>query len=329
MRTRLVGTVMLLSLIIALRAWAGWDEGNVAYARGDYATAVREFFSLAQQGDANAQFNLGAMYTHGQGVPQDYAQALTWYRRAADQGYAIAQFNLGGMYTHGQGVPQDYAQALTWYRRAADQGDTGAQSNLGTMYANGQGVPQDYAQALTWYRRAAAQGAATGQFNLGVMYAQGQGVPQDYQQAYFWYNLAAAHLSPPEREKAISNRDNSATRLTPAQLAQAQAQARAWQPKPETPGALSYPRTSPSGPSVEDLVNAGLSSPRTLPSPPQVLPLVWRVQERLKAVGFDPGPVDGAFGPKTRDALRWFQNTKGLLPTGDLDKKTLDALGVR
>ena len=34
-------------------------------------------------------------------------------------------------------------------------------------------------------------------------------------------------------------------------------------------------------------------------------------------------------GPQTQEALRWFQNAKGLLPTGDLDKRTLDVLGVR
>jgi peptidoglycan hydrolase-like protein with peptidoglycan-binding domain len=34
-------------------------------------------------------------------------------------------------------------------------------------------------------------------------------------------------------------------------------------------------------------------------------------------------------GPQTQQALRWFQNAQGLLPTGDLDEKTLNALEVR
>ena len=67
-------------------------------------------------------------------MPQDYAAAVSWYRKAADQGDANAQYNLGIMYDNGQGVPQDYAAAAAWYRKAADQGDARGQSNLGLMY---------------------------------------------------------------------------------------------------------------------------------------------------------------------------------------------------
>ncbi len=56
-----------------------------AYQRGDYATALREFRRLAEQGDAEAQFNLGSMYYHGYGVPQDYVQAHMWYKLAASR----------------------------------------------------------------------------------------------------------------------------------------------------------------------------------------------------------------------------------------------------
>ena len=58
----------------------------------------------ADQGDANAQFNLGVMYDFGEGVPKDDAEAVEWYRLAAEQGYANAQFNLGLMYANGEGV---------------------------------------------------------------------------------------------------------------------------------------------------------------------------------------------------------------------------------
>ena len=68
----------------------------------------------AEGGDAIAQFNLGAMYDNGQGVPQDVAEALKWYRLAADQGQADAQFNLGVMYYNGQGVPKDLIEAYAW-----------------------------------------------------------------------------------------------------------------------------------------------------------------------------------------------------------------------
>ncbi len=67
---RLVLTFAIL-IGLAAPAWAGFAEGVAAYMRGDYATALRELRPLAEQGDANAQFNLGLMYDDGRGVPQD------------------------------------------------------------------------------------------------------------------------------------------------------------------------------------------------------------------------------------------------------------------
>ena len=62
---------------------------------------------------------------------QDDAEAVRLYRLAADQGHADAQYNLGVMYANGQGVAQDDAEAVRLYRLAADQGDADAQYNLG------------------------------------------------------------------------------------------------------------------------------------------------------------------------------------------------------
>jgi TPR repeat protein len=63
-------------------------------------------------------------------VPQDYAEAAQWYRKAADQGNAEAQGNLGSLYEDGRGVPKDYAEATKWYHKAADQGNQHAQIAL-------------------------------------------------------------------------------------------------------------------------------------------------------------------------------------------------------
>ena len=88
---------------------------------------------------------------------QVYAEAVSWYRIAADQGDADAQYNLGTMYRDGEGVPRDYAEALKWFRKAAVQGDARAQASLGIMYTIGSGVPQDYVLALMWSNLAASQ----------------------------------------------------------------------------------------------------------------------------------------------------------------------------
>ena len=59
--------------------------------REDHETAYKLFLPLAEQGNADAQSNLGLMYESGRGVPQDYKEAIKWYRLAADQGFARAQ----------------------------------------------------------------------------------------------------------------------------------------------------------------------------------------------------------------------------------------------
>ena len=162
----------------------------------------------------------------------DYATALKIYRPLAEQGNASAQTALGVIYEHGQGVPQDFRQALLWYIEAAYQGDPDAQSNLGAMYANGWGVPQDYAQAVVWYRQAGERWNAGAQRNLGLMYEHGQGVPQDYVSAHMWLNLAAASRAPDPavRDQAAKERDMLAAKMTPAQIAEAQRLANKWKP---------------------------------------------------------------------------------------------------
>jgi uncharacterized protein len=168
-----------------------FDDGDAAFERGDYVTAMRLWRPLADQGRVVAQTNLGVMYEKGQGVPQDYAAAVSWYRKAADQGFVASQHFLGNRYLNGQGVPQDYAAAMSWFRKAADQGYAAAQASLGIMYEKGQGGTLDYATAVSLFRKAADQGNAAGQYKLGTLYEEGQGVPQDYAAAVGWFRKAA------------------------------------------------------------------------------------------------------------------------------------------
>ena len=55
---------------------------------------------------------------------------MKWYRKAAEQGQVDAQYNLGSFYRKGWGVPKDYAEAVKWYRKAAEQGDEDAKAAL-------------------------------------------------------------------------------------------------------------------------------------------------------------------------------------------------------
>ena len=85
---------------------------------------VKSWRLAADQGFADAQFNLGAAYYFGKGVAQDYVESAKWNRKAADQGHVLAQLNLGFAYGQGKGVPQDYAEAHKWFNLAAAAGNT-------------------------------------------------------------------------------------------------------------------------------------------------------------------------------------------------------------
>ena len=89
----------------------------------DDVSDFRENLQAAEQGDAQAQFNLGVVYANGRGVRQDDAEAVRWYRQAAAQGFAAAQTLLGMMYENGRGVRQDLALAQEWFGKACQNGD--------------------------------------------------------------------------------------------------------------------------------------------------------------------------------------------------------------
>jgi len=105
------------------------QDAHDAYERGDYKTAYKIILPLAEEGYINYQFNLGIMYSEGQGVPQDYDEAIKLYRLAAEQRLVNAQYKLGMMYSKGQ-VQHDYDEAIKWFRLAAEQGDVAAKSQL-------------------------------------------------------------------------------------------------------------------------------------------------------------------------------------------------------
>jgi len=86
-----------------------------AYERKDFATALGVWRPLAEQGNAEAETLLGAMYWSGEGVSRDHRMAARLYLRAAEKGYARAQNDIGFMYGFGEGVPPlDNVQAYKW-----------------------------------------------------------------------------------------------------------------------------------------------------------------------------------------------------------------------
>jgi hypothetical protein len=131
----------------------------------------------AENGNADALFNLGLCYANGKGLdPEDAVQAVEYYRQAAAKGHAEALCQLGFCYDTGKGVAPDAVQAVEFYRQAAAKGHTGALCLLGFCYDTGKGVAPDAVQAMEYYRQAAAKGYERTQYNLGACYANGKGV---------------------------------------------------------------------------------------------------------------------------------------------------------
>ena len=155
-----------------------------------YIQSVEELRSLALQGDASAQYNLGLYYANGTGVERDYVEAVRWFRMAAVQGHAGAQYCLGLSYAHGNGVDSDAEEAVRWFTMAAESEHTEAQYKLGMCYLSGIGVKPNYELGITLMRKAATKNHSDAALNVGICYYKGFGVEIDKSEAIKWLRKA-------------------------------------------------------------------------------------------------------------------------------------------
>lgn len=262
---------------------------------GDMPRGVAAFARAAEAGDPDAQHDLALIYVQGRGVPRDYETAAYWFRQAADQGNANAQYNLGVMHERGLGVGQDSVEALLLYLAAAEQGHVAAQYNAGLAYAEGRSVPRNFAEARRWFAAAAEQGLPEAQYNLGIIYENGFGVPRDDLTAYRYYGMAGAA----GHEAANKKVESVGARLTATERAEAERLVR------ESVIATVRPQNG----------DEGAASRRDR---------IREVQERLAALGYEPGPADGIVGRQTAAAIRRYQQEQGLAVDG---RPTADLLG--
>jgi len=144
--------------------------------------------------------------------PEEAAQA----RSQAEQGDADAQWDLAKMYISGQGMPQDDSKGVEWMRKSAQNGNADAQAALALRYGMGVGVPQDQSEGVKWWQKAAEQRKPVAQYSLGLIYYNGAGIPKDYVQAYMWADLAAEQDYP----LASGLRDTIKKSMTPEQIAE-------------------------------------------------------------------------------------------------------------
>ena len=166
---------------------------------GSMNVLAQESFSTltqrAENGDAEAQFQLGLIYANGRGVPVDLDQAMMWYCRSALQGFPKAQNNLGVMYSEGEGIEKNYQIAAYWFRKSANQGFAQAQLNLSLMNSPERGQLISDVEAFLWCRKAALLGMDSAQSLLSTLYydryTRFDHRTESLVRAYAWGTLAA------------------------------------------------------------------------------------------------------------------------------------------
>jgi len=215
MNRLLVLPVLLLTLLIAGHVFAAdFQKGLEAYEKGDYLTARQEWQPLAEQGHADAQFNLGIEYER----MDSHKDSIKLFRLAEEQGHPAATHWVGLAYSLGHGVPQNLKTAIKWFELASKRGNVGSHYVLGKIYEFGEGVPQDDKTAMKWYRLAAENGYLVAQFVLGLKYRYGTMILQDFTLAHMWFNIAASR----GHGAASGSRDQVAKEMTRTQIETAQ-----------------------------------------------------------------------------------------------------------
>ncbi|MCB2101764.1 MAG: SEL1-like repeat protein [Rhodobacterales bacterium] len=231
-----------------------------------------------------------------------------------------SQYRLGLRLTAGQVMEQDYAAAAHWFAEAAEGGHLDALYMLGIARSVGRGVPVDRQAALADFEAAADRGHVRAMYQVGDAYMNGRGAAKERAWGARWLGRAARRGHRDARfdlgvlfavGRGLPQRPDLATAWLDCAAADGHEAAARVRAKLVADGAPdnACPRT----PEPEVPVTADS-------------PTVLYVQESLKVLGFDPGPLDGLWGPTTASAARRFAAGQGLDWDGQVSPPLLDAL---
>ncbi|MEZ5666356.1 MAG: SEL1-like repeat protein [Alphaproteobacteria bacterium] len=357
----ILAALLLACIAAAPRpARADFAEGFAAFQAEDYALAWTLLEPEADAGDRRAQFLLGEMLLKGLGRDADQFGAAGWFLQATREPdpdrYAL--YALATQYFNGDGVPRDIETALALFERAASLGVTDAMRSLAAIYARGEGdvVAQDLNLALRWLFAGAQAGDAAAAERFRRL-AQAAGGTPPFQGRW----VAIAYLATPDHP-SWSLAPQFLPRLVGQQLALARGSFAMPGGGCNRPayvhgtttsadlalglaGALPYGALAAADDtaltSLMVICDGTLAATVVRTAADQLLvsalggllvfdpvpsPTVRSAQELLAAAGYQPGPIDGLFGPRTGAALQQFQADTGLLATGAFDAATMFAL---
>jgi TPR repeat protein len=236
---------------------------------------------------------------------RDYQRAADSYRKAAENGSGYGMYMLGSMYADGQGVSRDKKEAVRWMERAAEKGYPAANFTMGLWRINGeQGLKTNRQQAITDFKRAADGEDSVAMFFLGTLYARGIGVNVDMDEALRWFKTAKANGFPVD-DRLLSKSSMQIYLKKPRTRA------------PEShQQAVDYKRMEVIRPAPEN-------TKKDVMDPKQ---LTRGIQQSLTKLGYNPGPLDGILGSKTRTAIQAFQIKKGMNADGLASEELLAEL---
>ena len=129
--------------------------GNSPDLETEYRKELDKWMLRAYEGDKEAQFKVGVLFTNDQFNQPDFEQAVYWYKQAANQDHVLAQYNLGHQYLTGVGVTANTETAMQWWLKAAKNNHPLAQFNVGRAYYLGIGLPEDHEKSREWFEKAA------------------------------------------------------------------------------------------------------------------------------------------------------------------------------
>ncbi len=282
---------------------ADYLAGQNAMERGDVARALDEFRRAAEAGDPRAQFRLGQAYERGENVLQDYVIAHMWYNLGAAKGHDQATAARDALAARMTAEQLANAQQLARQRLAmADDAGVARRTETGAV---GWARPQQQQQRQEQQAQAAAV-------------ADREITKEDVAQVQRRLNALGYQAGPVDG--VMGRRTRTALKAWQADIGM--------DPTGEvTPRVVARIETARTVPDTLETRVAPKPEP-TRQAEMSQRELVRAIQRELDQAGYDPGPVDGVMGSRTREAIRAYQRAHAMPVTGEASPQLLAALGV-
>ncbi|WP_031555791.1 tetratricopeptide repeat protein [Oribacterium sp. FC2011] len=183
-------------------------KGGDAYSQrilaemSEGSDAIEWLMKSAEQGNADAIFELGKSYLLGNNIEQNSQKAIELFEKAEEANNYGSCFYLGGCYLNGDGTEVDYSKAISYFKKSISQHEKYNDEDylyeysascymLGLCYYYGYGVDENNTRAVELFEKAADYNHKDALYYLGKCYENGYGVDKNYHEAFHYFLKAA------------------------------------------------------------------------------------------------------------------------------------------